>query len=190
MKILIIDNYDSFTFNLFHYVEGLNVEVDVFRNDEFDLSLLPHYDKIILSPGPGLPKDAGDLLKIIGAIDREQPVLGVCLGMQALAELFGGKLFNMEGVKHGVALSCQKVTEHFLFEGLPDQFDVGLYHSWAVRQPLPEEFQPLLYSEEGVLMAMSHKELPLFGVQFHPESILTPHGRQIIENFVTFEIPK
>lgn len=190
MKILIIDNYDSFTFNLFHYVEGLSVEVDVFRNDEFDLSMLSNYDKVILSPGPGLPKDAGDLFEIIRLVHSEQPVLGVCLGMQALSEAYGGRLFNMVGVKHGVALSCQKVTEHFLFEGLPDKFDVGLYHSWAVANPLPKEFQPLLYSEENVLMAMSHKELPLYGVQFHPESVLTPHGRQIIKNFVEFEISK
>lgn len=184
LKILIIDNYDSFTFNLFHYVEGLNVQVDVFRNDEFDLSLLPSYDKIILSPGPGLPKDAGDLFKIIRAVDESQAVLGVCLGMQALAEVFGGELYNMKGVKHGVSLYCEKVKPHFLFEGLPESFEVGLYHSWAVQIPLPSEFEPLLFSEEDVLMAMSHKFLPLYGVQFHPESILTPHGRQIIKNFV------
>lgn len=184
MKILIIDNYDSFTFNLFHYVEGLNVEVDVFRNDEFDLSLLPSYDKIILSPGPGLPKDAGDLIKIISSIDKKQAVLGVCLGMQALAEVFGGSLYNMKAVKHGVSLNCKRVKSHFLFEGLPESFEVGLYHSWAVQMPLPNEFEPLLFTDEEVLMSMSHKFLPLYGVQFHPESILTTHGRQIIKNFV------
>lgn len=184
MKILIIDNYDSFTFNLFHYVEGLNVEVDVFRNDEFDLSLLSSYDKIILSPGPGLPKDAGGLYEIIRSVNENQAVLGVCLGMQALAEVYGGKLYNMKGVKHGVSLKCEKVKSHFLFEGLPESFEVGLYHSWAVQTPLPNEFEPLLYSQEDVLMAMAHKSLPFYGVQFHPESILTPHGRLIIKNFV------
>jgi anthranilate synthase component 2 len=184
LKILIIDNYDSFTFNLFHYVEGLNVDVDVYRNDEFDLSQLPIYDKIILSPGPGLPRYAGELFNIIGAIKKEQAVLGVCLGMQALSECFGGKLYNMKGVRHGVALKCRKVKEHFLFDGLPESFEVGLYHSWAVESPLPKEFEPLLFSEENVLMAMAHINLPLYGVQFHPESILTPHGRRIIKNFV------
>lgn len=188
MKILIIDNYDSFTFNLFHYVEGLNVEVDVFRNDEFDLSLISNYDKIILSPGPGLPKDAGKLLDIIRAVDENQAVLGVCLGMQAMAEVFGGKLYNMNHVKHGVSLNCEKVEQHFLFEGLPDTFEVGLYHSWAVETPLPREFKPLLFSKEGVLMAISHLQLPLFGVQFHPESILTPNGREIIKNFIDFQV--
>lgn len=184
LKILIIDNYDSFTFNLFHYVEGLNVDVDVFRNDEFDLSLLPSYDKIILSPGPGLPKDAGGLYEVIRSVNENQAVLGVCLGMQALAEVYGGKLYNMKGVKHGVSLKCKKVKSHFLFEGLPESFEVGLYHSWAVQTPLPKEFEPLLYSKEDVLMAMAHKSLPFYGVQFHPESVLTPEGRRIIKNFI------
>lgn len=186
MKILIIDNYDSFTFNLVHYVESLNVQVDVFRNDEFNFSLLSSYDKIILSPGPGLPKNAGDLLKLIRVVDGKCPTLGVCLGMQALAELYGGKLYNMKEVKHGVSLQCKRVKQHFLFEGLPNLFDVGLYHSWAVETPLPKEFEPLLFNNENVLMAMSHVSLPLFGVQFHPESVLTPHGRQIIKNFIEY----
>ena len=186
LKILIIDNYDSFTFNLFHYVEGLDVAVDVFRNDEFDVSLLSNYDKVILSPGPGLPKNAGKLLDVIRAVDKSQAVLGVCLGMQAMAEVFGGKLYNMENVKHGVSLNCSRAGHHFLFEGLPDTFEVGLYHSWAVETPLPKEFSPILFSEEDVLMAMAHKELPLFGVQFHPESILTPNGREIIKNFIEY----
>lgn len=184
MKILIIDNYDSFTFNLVHYVEGLDVEVDVFRNDEFDLSLLSSYNKIILSPGPGLPIDAGDLFEIIRAVDENQAVLGVCLGMQAMAEVFGGKLYNMKSVKHGVSMNCLIEKPHFLFEGLPDSFEVGLYHSWAVETPLPNEFEPLLFTQEGVLMAMAHKSLPLYGVQFHPESVLTPNGRRMIKNFI------
>jgi anthranilate synthase component 2 len=188
LKILIIDNYDSFTFNLFHYVEGLNVEVDVFRNDEFDFSLLPNYDKIILSPGPGLPKDAGDLFKIIRAIDAKQAVLGVCLGMQALAEVYDGELYNMKVVKHGVSMKCNNLNPHFLFEGLPESFEVGLYHSWAVKTPLPIDLEPLLFTEEGILMAMAHKNLAFFGVQFHPESVLTPNGRKVIKNFVDYQL--
>lgn len=160
------------------------MEVDVFRNDEFDLSLLPKYDKVILSPGPGLPKDAGDLFKIIAATDSTQPILGVCLGMQALAEIYGGKLYNMKNVRHGVSLTCNKICDHYLFNELPNSFEVGLYHSWAVETPLPKNWDPILFTNEGVLMAMAHKTLPFVGVQFHPESVLTNHGKRIVKNFV------
>ncbi|MEX1193071.1 MAG: aminodeoxychorismate/anthranilate synthase component II [Brumimicrobium sp.] len=184
MKILIIDNYDSFTYNLFHYVDGLDVEIDVFRNDEIDIDQLSNYDKIILSPGPGLPKDSGLLYDVIKKTPIKTPILGVCLGMQAMAEIYQGKLYNMNHVKHGVAVNSNLSDNHYIFEGLPNTFQVGLYHSWAVELPLPNCWRPLLMSEDGIVMAMAHNQYDLVGVQFHPESVLTPHGRRMIQNFI------
>ena len=185
MKILIIDNYDSFTFNLVHYFEGENCTVTVVRNDALDLIDALKFDKIVLSPGPGLPQKSGQLMSFIKENYAKKPILGVCLGMQALGLFFGGLLYNLTEVKHGVDSTCTRVGESKLLNDLPSQFNVGRYHSWALQEPLPACLTPTLRDEIGVLMAMEHTELPIFGLQFHPESILTDAGRDIIKAFVT-----
>ncbi|MDX1652385.1 MAG: aminodeoxychorismate/anthranilate synthase component II [Brumimicrobium sp.] len=184
MKILIIDNYDSFTYNLLHYVEGCGADSEVIRNDEYRRIDVLDYDKIILSPGPGLPSESKGLMEIIADVPKEMPVLGVCLGMQALAEYTGAFLYNLKEVRHGVETQVFQKNAHSLLRNLPNEFSVGCYHSWAVGQPLPDVWEELAISSEGILMAIAHKERPWFGVQFHPESILTPLGKKIIENFI------
>ena len=184
MKILVVDNFDSFTFNLVHYLEAFDCEVDVFRNNELDGVDASAYDKIVLSPGPGLPRESGQLMRFIAEQFDHKPVLGVCLGMQALAEFSGEELYNLSRVRHGIAEQMNIDQSGKLFTGLPQQFEVGLYHSWAVKLADKSAWLPLAYSESGVLMAMQHRDLPLYGVQFHPESILTGHGKQIIRNFL------
>lgn len=185
MKILLLDNYDSFTYNLVHYIEGFDLSVDVMYNDKVDLEQVESYDKIVLSPGPGLPKDAGKLMELIGAFHESKPILGVCLGFQALVEFYGGKLFNQELVKHGVAEKAKFNQDSRLFENTADEFKIGLYHSWAAQpSSFPEVFMITGNSENGVIMAFEHQNLPIAGVQFHPESILSEHGFQIVENFI------
>ena len=185
MKTVIIDNYDSFTYNLSHLVKELGGEVTVYRNDQFELDALEPFDKIILSPGPGIPSEAGLLLDVIRRYAGKKPILGVCLGHQAIGEAFGGELTNLSEVFHGVATPA-KVTNHdYIFEGLPDTLEVGRYHSWVVRQEgLPECLEVTSVSEEGYIMSMRHKQFDIRGIQFHPESVLTKDGKQIIKNWI------
>lgn len=187
MKILVIDNYDSFTYNLVHAIKKISgLPVDVYRNDEISLDEIKKYDKIVLSPGPGIPEEAGLLLDIIKKYASQKSILGVCLGHQAIAEAFGGKLHNMNRVLHGIATPV-KLTQNksVLFKGLPNTFDVGRYHSWIVEdEKLPDCFEVTSYDNEGQVMSMQHKEYDVQGVQFHPESVLTPLGEKIIKNWL------
>ena len=183
-KILVIDNYDSFVYNLVHYLEDLNCQVTVKRNDELYLEEVEQYDKILLSPGPGIPDEAGLLKEIIKTYGHSKPMLGVCLGQQAIAEVFGGKLINLNKVYHGVATSIEVIEEDsVLFKDLPKKLDVGRYHSWVVEQ-LPDALIPTSYDENGQIMSIKHRDFPVFAVQFHPESVLTPLGKKILENWV------
>lgn len=194
MKIVIIDNYDSFTYNLSHLVKELGAEVTVLRNDAFQLNELEAFDKIILSPGPGIPSEAGLLLEVIRTYAGKKPILGVCLGEQAIGEAFGGKLTNLSEVFHGIQTpisikKCQsesKETEmDYIFNGLPDEILVGRYHSWVVdTDGFPECLDITAVSREGFIMALKHKEYDIHGIQFHPESVLTPDGKTMIANFL------
>lgn len=186
-KILILDNYDSFTYNLVHYVKDYGVhEVDVFRNDKIELNEVDQYDGIILSPGPGLPNEAGNLIPIIENYYETKRIFGVCLGQQAIGEVFGGSLYNLSEVYHGVTARIELVKPtHYMFEGLPEQFEGGRYHSWMVNQDgFPSCLTINAVDDQGRVMALSHKTYDCCGVQFHPESILTPHGKEIIFNWL------
>jgi anthranilate synthase component 2 len=187
MKIVVIDNYDSFTYNLVHAIKKISgLPVDVFRNDEIALDDLEQYDKIVLSPGPGIPEEAGLLLDIIRRFGPSKSMLGVCLGHQAIGEAFGGSLTNMNRVLHGIAtlVTTTKVPTS-LFEGLPESFSVGRYHSWIVNEAdLPECLQVTSYDDQGMIMSMKHTTFNVEGVQFHPESVLTPLGEQMITNWL------
>ncbi|HRX10711.1 MAG TPA: aminodeoxychorismate/anthranilate synthase component II [Draconibacterium sp.] len=185
--ILVIDNYDSFTYNLVHAIKKLSgLQVDVFRNDEIPLEEIEKYDKIVLSPGPGIPEEAGLLLDIIKRFGPTKSILGVCLGHQAIGEAFGGKLHNMNRVLHGIATPVELTSNHsVLFEGLPKTFEVGRYHSWIVQKDeLPDCFEVTSYDNDGMIMSMKHKDFDVEGVQFHPESVLTPLGEKIIANWL------
>ncbi len=185
MKIAIIDNYDSFTYNLSHLVKELGAEVTVYRNDQFEMPVLQQFDKIILSPGPGIPSEAGLLLDVIKEYAGKKPILGVCLGHQAIGESFGAKLTNLSEVFHGVATPCHLTTRDYLFEGLPDTFEIGRYHSWVVdKDNLPECLEVTGVSDEGFIMSLRHKEYDIRGIQYHPESVLTSSGRQILNNWL------
>lgn len=185
MKIVIIDNYDSFTYNLCHLVKELGTEVTVLRNDQFQLEELEAFDKIILSPGPGIPSEAGLLLDAIRTYADRKPILGVCLGHQAIGEVFGGKLENLSEVFHGVATEGSQFGNDSIFKGLPHRITMGRYHSWVVaKEMFPECLTITAESDEGQIMALKHKTLDIHGIQFHPESILTPEGRTIIKNFI------
>ncbi len=185
MNIVIIDNYDSFTYNLCHHVKELGAEVSVVRNDQFSLSDLEAFDKIILSPGPGIPSEAGLLLDVIRTYASRKPILGVCLGHQAIGEAFGAQLENLGQVFHGVATPCQLVAQDPIFNGLGETFTVGRYHSWVVSADnFPSELEVTAVSPEGQIMALRHRQLEVHGIQFHPESVLTPEGKTIIKNFM------
>ena len=185
MKIAIIDNYDSFTYNLSHLVKELGAEVTVYRNDQFEMPVLQQFDKIILSPGPGIPSEAGLLLDVIKEYAGKKTILGVCLGHQAIGESFGAKLTNLSEVFHGVATPCHLTTRDYLFEGLPDTFEIGRYHSWVVdNSNLPECLEVTGVSDEGFIMSLRHKDYDIRGIQYHPESVLTPSGRQILSNWL------
>ena len=185
MKIVIIDNYDSFTYNLSHLVKELGAEVSVVRNDEFELEALDAFDKIILSPGPGIPSEAGLLLEVIRHYAGRKPRLGVCLGHQAIGEVFGGKLTNLSTVFHGVATEGTQLGNDYLFDGLPERITMGRYHSWVVdREGWPEALEVTALSDEGQVMALRHRKMDIHGIQFHPESVLTPDGRHMLENFI------
>ena len=188
MRILIIDNYDSFTYNLYHYFCQMADDVTVKRNDELSLVDIEQYSHIVISPGPGLPAEAGISMEVINQFFDSKAILGVCLGCQALAEHTGATLYNQERVAHGIRRSVKKVhKESWLLEGIDQPFKVGLYHSWAVDQSsLSHEWQVCGVSEDNVLMAMEHSKLPLAGVQFHPESIMTENGLKILENWLRY----
>ena len=185
MKIVIIDNYDSFTYNLSHLVKDLGAEVTVVRNDQIELSDLEPYNKIILSPGPGIPSEAGLLLDVIRTYAGKKPILGVCLGHQAIGEAFGGKLENLADVFHGVATPCHIIADDPIFSGIERNITIGRYHSWVVsREGLPACLEVTAESDEGQIMALRHRELNVRGIQFHPESVLTPDGRKMLQNWL------
>ena len=185
MKIVIIDNYDSFVYNLSHLLKELGAEVIVKRNDQFQLEELEAFDKILLSPGPGIPEEAGLLLDVIRTYAGKKPILGVCLGEQAIGEVYGSNLTNLDEVFHGIQSTITLTTPDYLFEGLPSQIQVGRYHSWVVDQKgLPDCLEVTAVSKEGYIMALRHKTLDVRGVQFHPESVLTPDGKQMLANWI------
>ncbi|KFF14717.1 anthranilate synthase subunit II [Chryseobacterium soli] len=186
-KVLVFDNYDSFTYNLVQIIERiLNQKVDVVRNDKITLEEVDQYDKIILSPGPGIPEEAGILLDLIKKYAPTKSILGVCLGQQAIAEAFGGSLINLSEIFHGVATSTELVKDDTkLFSNLSSGFEAGRYHSWAVsREDFPAALEITAVDKDGMIMALQHKTYDVHGVQFHPESILTPEGEVIIRNFL------
>ena len=185
MRIAVIDNYDSFTYNLVHLVKSLGVEVDVFRNDQFRLSSLEPYDKLLLSPGPGIPGEAGLLLEVIKTYASRKSILGICLGHQAIGEVFGGRLVRLRQVYHGVATPCEQMMDEPLFADLPRHFEVGRYHSWVVsREDFPDCLQVTALSSDGQVMALRHKQYDVCGLQFHPESVLTPLGETILSDWI------
>ncbi len=180
-----IDNYDSFTYNLVHYLEAEGATVDVYRNDKISLEEALNYSAIILSPGPGLPKDAGIMPALIKQLTDKHKLLGICLGHQAIGEAFGSTLFNMDDVYHGVATNCEVVQSDSIFDGLPNEFEVGRYHSWSVCEPVSDELEVLAKDKAtGTIMALRHKTMNIRGLQFHPESILTQFGKEMIKNWI------
>ncbi|OCB78756.1 anthranilate synthase component II [Flavobacterium crassostreae] len=190
-SVLVIDNYDSFTYNLVHYLEDLNCEVTVYRNDAFTLEEIAHFDKILLSPGPGIPEEAGLLKAVIQKYGPTKSIFGVCLGQQAIGEVYGGTLSNLDKVYHGIATNVKTVVnDELLFEGLGSQFEVGRYHSWVVDPKLPEVLEATSYDENGQVMSLRHKTYDVRGVQFHPESVLTPNGKKMLENWVNSPNPR
>lgn len=185
MKIVIIDNYDSFTYNLSHLIKEIGAEVTVIRNDQFTLNQLERFDKIVLSPGPGIPSEAGLLLDVIKTYKGRKPILGVCLGHQAIGEVFGGTLENLSDVFHGVATEGTQFSNDYIFDSLPKRITMGRYHSWVVsRENFPTCLEVTAVSDEGQIMALKHKSYDIHGIQFHPESVLTPEGKTILRNFI------
>lgn len=185
-NILILDNYDSFTHNIAHIFSELGAEVDIYRNDKISLDDVERYDKILLSPGPGIPSEAGILLPLIERYAHTKSIFGVCLGEQAIGEVFGATLINLEKVYHGVESTIKIVSDDPIFEGLSGEFTAGRYHSWVVSSGnFPSELQiTAIEQQSGQIMALRHREYDVRGVQFHPESILTPEGKQILENWL------
>ncbi len=184
-KVLVIDNYDSFTYNLVHYLEDLDCDVTVKRNDKLTLDEVQPFEKIVLSPGPGIPDEAGLLKDIIKKYASTKSILGVCLGQQAIGEVFGGSLINLDEVFHGVATNVTTcVSDESLFNGLGESFLVGRYHSWVVDNDLPDVLEATSFDENGQIMSLRHKEYDVKGVQYHPESVLTPNGKQILKNWL------
>ncbi len=188
MNILIVDNYDSFTYNLLHIIRELcngEASMDIAKNDEIDFGIVDKYHKIILSPGPGIPSESGDLLKLIKEFSQKKSILGVCLGHQAIGEAFGAKIVNSGSIYHGVQSQIKTIGQSYLFNGLPSSFQVGRYHSWMLaNDDFPDCLEVTSVDTEGGIMSLSHKRLDLHGVQFHPESIMTPFGRDILKNFI------
>ena len=186
MKILVLDNYDSFVYNLVHYIKQLGYEdVDVYRNDKISLEEIAQYDKIVLSPGPGIPEEAGIMIELIKHYADSKSILGVCLGHQAIAEAFGSELENMDEVLHGVGNTITVIEDDIIYKGIPNEFEVGRYHSWQVKKDtLGDTFKLTSVDENGNVMSMRHKTLDVVGVQYHPESVLTEHGLTIVENWL------
>lgn len=184
-RVVIIDNYDSFTYNLAHLVKQLGAKVEVFRNDQFTLNQLERFTKIILSPGPGIPEEAGLLMDVIRTYAGRKPMLGVCLGHQAIAEVFGGKLVNLKEVYHGIATEGTQFGNDPIFSGLPKRIVMGRYHSWVVdRAGFPDCLEVTAMSDDGQIMALRHRNYNIHGIQFHPESVLTPEGDTIVRNWL------
>lgn len=184
-KVLVIDNYDSFTYNLVHYLEDLNCDVTVYRNDKLAIEDVEAFDKIVLSPGPGIPDEAGLLKPIIKKYAATKSIFGVCLGQQAIGEVFGGALVNLDDVYHGVATNVTiSVDDEYIFKDLEKNIEVGRYHSWVVSPDLPESLEATSFDANGQVMSLRHKEYDVRGVQYHPESVLTPYGKKILENWV------
>jgi anthranilate synthase component 2 len=186
MKVLVIDNYDSFTYNLVHLLNELGHEAIVWRNDKFKIEEVEAFDKILLSPGPGIPSEAGLLLDIIKNYGSSKSILGVCLGLQAIAEVFDGELYNLSRPVHGTATTIKVITDtDITFKGLPTTFKVGRYHSWAVKTDnFPSELEITAIDDQGVIMALKHKKFDVRAVQFHPESVLTENGKEMIKNWL------
>ncbi len=183
-KILVIDNYDSFTYNLVHYLEDLDCQVIVKRNDQLTLEEVDSFEKIVLSPGPGIPDEAGLLKEIIAKYAPTKSIFGVCLGQQAICEVFGGSLINLEEVYHGIATEITVTKDDPNFDGLPKKLLVGRYHSWVVDPNLPQSLEATSVDENGQIMSLRHKVYDVSAVQFHPESVLTPEGKKILANWV------
>ena len=183
-KIFVIDNYDSFTYNLVHYLEELGARVTVKRNDQFELSEIEDYEYLLLSPGPGIPDEAGLLKAAIERYAASKKILGVCLGQQAIGEVFGAKLNNLNTVFHGVATPINISEKDLLFDGLPDSFEVGRYHSWVVKTPLPEDLVATSFDNNEQLTSLRHRSYAVSAVQFHPDAILTMYGKKILENWI------
>jgi anthranilate synthase component 2 len=186
MKILVFDNYDSFTYNLVHIIRELGYTPDVFRNDEIALEEINQYDKILLSPGPGIPDEAGILKPLIQQYADKKSILGVCLGHQAIAEVFGAKLYNIKNVLHGVTSQAKVIIQdEVLFQHVSNKFQATHYHSWAVSdENFPEVLEVTATNDDKIIMALRHKNFDVRGVQFHPESIMTPEGKQMIRNWI------
>ena len=186
MKLLVLDNYDSFTYNLVHLIEKVSeIPFDVIRNDKISIDAVKAYDKILLSPGPGLPKDAGIMPELIKQYGSSKSILGVCLGLQAIGEAYGGSLKNLETVFHGIATPINIILEDIIFNGCPKTFTVGRYHSWVINNnQLPTELQITATDEQGNIMALKHRTHDVRGVQFHPESILSEYGEMMIHNWL------
>ncbi len=187
-KILVIDNYDSFTYNLVHYLEDLDCEVVVKRNDQLTLEEVDAFDKIVLSPGPGIPDEAGLLKEIIAKYAPTKSIFGVCLGQQAIAEVFGGSLINLDEVYHGIATKIKVTKDDILFDGMSKEIEVGRYHSWVVDPNMPEVLEVTSVDENGQIMSLRHKIYDVCAVQFHPESVLTPEGKTILKNWLKDEV--
>lgn len=185
MRLLVFDNYDSFTYNIVEALRRLGVEADVRRNDHIDVPQALAYDRIIISPGPGIPSEAGVLPRLLESVDGGTPILGICLGMQAIGERFGGRLVNLSEVYHGVTSDVCVTAPDPIFAGLPETFQVGRYHSWVVsREAFPSELEITALSPDDNIMALRHRTLPIHGVQFHPESVMTPLGACMLKNFI------
>ncbi len=185
MHILIIDNYDSFTYNLVHYVDQFADKVTVLRNDQPWRDIANKCDKIMFSPGPGLPSDVKVMYDILNIYAERKPILGVCLGHQAIAEYFGGSIFNMDNVHHGIGINTILSSDDYLFNSIPKEFITGRYHSWAVcKYDFPDSLQVTAVSDDGTIMALKHRIFDIRGVQFHPESVLTDYGKDIIRNWI------
>jgi anthranilate synthase component 2 len=185
IKVLVIDNYDSFTYNLVHYLKDLNCDVTVKRNDKLTLEDVDEYDKILLSPGPGIPEEAGLSKSIIKEYAPSKSILGICLGQQAIAEVFGGEIENLDRVYHGVSTKVKQTNfDEVLYKDIPKEIEVGRYHSWVVSKNLPDDLEITSVDENGEIMSLKHKKYDVRAVQYHPESILTPEGKKILKNWV------
>jgi anthranilate synthase component 2 len=189
-RILVIDNYDSFTYNLVHIIRALGYSMDVFRNDKIDVSAVGHYDKILLSPGPGIPDEAGIMKEVVSVYGPSKSILGVCLGHQGIAEVYGATLFNIPTVLHGVtSTGSVKDRGEYLFKNVSDNFQATHYHSWAVLpDSIPGHLRVTAVNNEGLLMGLTHAEYDVKGLQFHPESVMTPEGPKMIENWLTHRV--
>ena len=189
MKILVLDNYDSFVYNLVQYLEEeTGQEIDVFRNDEIDIAAVANYDLILLSPGPGVPEEAGIMPELIQRYQADKVIFGVCLGHQAIGEAFGARIYNLAEVYHGIETDMERTAaSSVILDGVPQQFRAGRYHSWSIDPTsLPEELTVTAKDAQGAIMGVRHREYDIFGVQFHPESILTAEGRRMIKNLVNY----